>query len=85
VLNSRLVSQVLTVTPVAAERIVVQAKHRALLDPQVDRLLCVGDELAAVQLPGDSLRRVQGSFCQVMEQLRAAGRPLVLGFKPSEG
>lgn len=64
----------------------IQAKHREFLEAQADRMLCVGDELVAVQVPGvqgGALRRCEGAFSEVMTQLRAAPRPLTLGFRPS--
>jgi hypothetical protein len=64
----------------AAERVVIQAKLRDQLDAQVDRLLCVGDELVSVQ--GVPLSHCGGSFKEKLEYIRAAPRPLQLGFLP---
>jgi hypothetical protein len=62
-------------------RVVVMAKHHELLEPQVDRLLCVGDELVTVQ--GQAVELCGNTFHEVLERLRVAPRPLELGFLPA--
>ena len=62
------------------ERVVVQGKLRDQLDAQVDRLLCVGDELVSVQ--GRPLAHCGGTFREKLEHMRTAPRPLLLGFLP---
>jgi hypothetical protein len=46
----------------------------------VDRLLCVGDELVSVQ--GVPLAQCGATFKERLEHIRAATRPLLLGFLP---
>lgn len=74
------------------ERVVVQAKSRGALDPALDRLLSVGDELVTVHgrpigtLGGEGGGGCGGGgvdFAAVMEHLRQAPRPLQLGFIPA--
>lgn len=77
------------------ERVVIQSKNQAFLDPSADRLLNVGDELVTVQ--GATLQAISISsnsnskfvtsqvplnFSAVMERIKQAPRPLQLGFVP---
>ncbi len=76
------------------ERIVIQSKNHAALDPSADRLLNVGDELVCVQ--GAALLAIGGTsmsnssrentvginFNAVMECIKQTPRPLQLGFVP---
>ena len=59
-------------------RVVIQMKYPSLLEPQADRLLCVGDELVCVQ--GQSLQRFGTSFKSLLDHLKASPRPIELGF-----
>lgn len=63
------------------ERVVVMAKHRELLEPQVDRLLCVGDELVSIQ--GQPVAHCGLTFQELLERLRSEPRPVELGFLPA--
>lgn len=69
----------------------LQAKSHGALDPALDRLLSVGDELVSVQdRPIAEIGRGAGgggggggSFAAVMDCLKHAPRPLQLGFVPA--
>lgn len=61
------------------ERAVVQGKLPGQLDAAIDRLLYVGDVVVSIQ--GVPVLKHE-SFTEVLNRIKTAARPLVLGFIP---